>query len=205
MTSAMTFQSTSLLVRAWEDEVIDRVGFDARSWYVESFWLSIIGPSATWLLRRIAAGLEASPEGFEMPVGDTARALGLGDRSGRNSPFLRTVSRLLQFDIARSAGVDEIQVMRKLPPLTRRQIARLSPALQDGHARWQAEQLDLPPGEADRRRSRQLALSLLELGEEPEEVERQLMRWRYHPAIAHESATWAVDRHNQAMEVARAG
>ena len=95
--------------------------------------------------------------------------------------------------------------MRKLPPLSRRQAARLSPQLQAAHERWQAEQLDLPPGEADRRRSRQLALSLLELGEEVEEVERQLLRWRYHPAMARESATWALDRHQHALEIARTG
>jgi 3-oxoadipate enol-lactonase len=45
----------------------------------------------------------------------------------------------------------------------------------------------MEPAEAARRRSRQLALSLLELGEGPDEVERQLMRWRYHPALARES------------------
>jgi hypothetical protein len=58
------------------------------------------------------------------------------------------------------------------------------------------------PAEAARRRSRQLALSLLELGEGPDEVERQLMRWRYHPALARESLCWAVDRHREAVSVA---
>jgi hypothetical protein len=205
MTAAMTFETATLRVCPWEDEVMERVGFDPRAPYVERFWLSVVGPSATWLLRRIAAGFDASPEGFEMPVGETARALGLGDRAGRNSPFLRTVSRLITFDLARMMPGDELQVMRKLPPLSRRQVGRLSPALQEAHERWQADQLDLPPGEADRRRSRQLALSLLELGEEAEEVERQLLRWRYHPALARESAVWALERHHRAIEVARVG
>src|SRR5271165_5815188 len=98
MTLPITFESTSLEVRPWEDEVIDRMGFDPRSSYVESFWLGVIGPSATWLLRRMAAAFDASPQGFEMHLGETARALGLGDRSGRNSPFLRTVARLVTFE-----------------------------------------------------------------------------------------------------------
>ena len=202
--SLVTFEAETVTVRPWEDEVLDRVGFDPRSAYVERFWLGVIGPSTTWLLRRIASGFDASPEGFAMPLGETARALGLGDRGGRNSPFVRTLNRMVQFDLARVSAPEEIQVVRRLPPLARRYAARLSPALQEAHERWQASQEELP-GESERRRSRQLALSLLELGEEPEAVERQLLRWRYHPALAHEAMAWAVDRHREAMAVAGAG
>jgi hypothetical protein len=53
-----------------------------------------------------------------------------------------------------------------------------------------------------RRRSRQLALSLLELGDDLETTERQLLRWRFHPAMAHESAAWAWARHRQALAAA---
>jgi hypothetical protein len=201
----ISFEGSVLTVRPWTDEVLQRSGFDPRSPYVERFWLSIIGPSATWLLRHIAAGFDAAPEGFEMDLGETARALGLGDRGGRNSPFFRTLNRMVQFDLARIGGPAELLVMPKLPPLNRRQAARLSPALQGAHERWQAEQQAVPPGEVARRRSRQLALSLLELGEDPEEVERQLLRWRYHPALSREAVTWAVDRHRNALEVAQAG
>jgi hypothetical protein len=203
MPSLVTFESDTLHVRTWTDEALDRFGFDPRSPYVERFWLSIIGPSTTWLLRRIAAGLDVSPDGFEMALSETARALGLGDRGGRNSPFLRTVNRMLQFDLARVTGPAELQVMRKLPPLNRRQAARLSPALQEAHERWEAERSQVPPVEAQRRRSRQLALSLLELGEDAEEVERQLLRWRYHPALASEAAAWATYRHRHARAVAQ--
>jgi hypothetical protein len=199
------FETDVLAIRPWPDEVLDRLGFDPRSPYVERFWLSIIGPSTTWLLRRIAAGFDASPDGFEMPLGETARALGLGDRGGRNSPFFRTLNRMVQFELARVTGPAELQVMPKLPPLSRRYVARLSPALQEAHEKWQADQLEVPPAEAVRRRSRQLALSLIELGEDPEEVERQLLRWRYHPALSREAVGWAVDRHREAVAVPQAG
>jgi hypothetical protein len=200
-----TFESDRIGVLPWPDEVVERTGFDPRSPYVERFWLGVIGPSTTWLIRRIAAGFDTSPDGFEMPLGETARALGLGDRGGRHSPFLRTVNRMVQFELAQIAGLNQLMVRRRLPPLNRRMTARLSPALQEAHQRWQAEQLREPPGEAQRRRSRQLALSLLELGENPEEVERQLLRWRYHPALARESATWAHERHRHALAVAGTG
>ncbi len=40
-----------LPVRPWPDGVIDALGHDPRSLYVERFWLGILGPSTTWLLR----------------------------------------------------------------------------------------------------------------------------------------------------------
>ena len=205
MIPLITFGSENLTIRPWEDEVIDRIGFDPRSPYVERFWLGVIGPSTTWLIRRVAAGFDSSPDGFEMAVAETARALGLGDRGGRHSPFLRTVNRMIQFELAQVTGADELAVRRRLPALSRRHTLRLSPALQEAHKRWQTEQLEEPPAEPLRRRSRQLALSLLELGEDREEVERQLLRWRYHPALASESAEWAADRHRYALAASQAG
>ncbi|HWE54432.1 MAG TPA: hypothetical protein VG435_02925 [Acidimicrobiales bacterium] len=197
--SLVIFDSEMLTIKPWVDETLDRVGFDPRSPYVERFWLGVIGPSTTWLMRRVAAGFDAAPDGFEMPLEETAKALGLGDLTGRNQAFFRTLNRLVQFDLGRVAGPSELQVMRRLPPLSRRQVSRLSPALQEAHHRWETSSLAVPPSEASRRRSRQLALSLLELGEDPDEVERQLLRWRYHPAMARESMCWAVDRHRDAL------
>lgn len=200
----VAFDSDLITIVPWEGERPEQMGFDPRSPYVERFWLGVIGPSTTWLLRRVAAGFDAAPDGFEMSLSETARALGLGDRGGRNSAFFRTVNRMVQFDLARASGPGELEVARRLPPLSRRQAARLSPGLQEAHERWLAEQMSEPPAEAARRRSRQLALSLLELGEDGEEVERQLLRWRYHPALARESMCWALERHFQARAAAAA-
>jgi len=206
MQPLVTFECDCLAVRPWPDEVIDSLGFDPRSPYVERFWLGILGPSTTWLLRRIAAGFDTAPDGFELHLGETARALGLGDRGGRNSPFLRTINRMIQFELAQvvNAGAGELAVRRRVPPLARRQTIRLSPDLQAAHERWQADQLREPPAEAQRRRGRQLALSLLELGEDREEAERQLLRWRYHPALAREAVVWAAEAHRMAAAAAEA-
>jgi hypothetical protein len=199
--SMVTFETDALTIRPWPDEIIDSLGFDPRSPYVERFWLGVLGPSTTWLLRRLAAGFDEAPDGFVLPLSETARALGLGDRGGRNSPFLRTVNRMIQFELAQVVGVGnrELAVRRRLPPLGRRHLARLSPELQAAHERWQCDQLREPPEEAQRRRARQLALSLVELGEQPEDVERQLLRWRYHPALAQQSAWWAAEQHRFAV------
>lgn len=187
-----------LQIRPWPDPVIDTVGHDPRSHYVEEFWLGILGPSTTWLLRRMATGLEAQPDGFTMPLGDTARALGLGNKGGRHSPFMRALGRVCQFDLGQLHDEGTLAVRRKLPPLNRRQVERLPTMLRDAHKRWQEEQLRIPAVEGLRRRSRRLALSLVELGEDLEATERQLHRWKFHPALAYESAQWAWRRHREA-------
>lgn len=191
-----------LAIQPWPDPVIDSLGHDPRSHYVETYWLGILGPSTTWLLRRLVSALEASPAGFELPLADTARCLGLGDKGGRNSPFTRALTRLVQFDLAQPRGHAELAVRRKVPPLNRRQVQRLPDVLQAQHRALQETDLRTPAAEGLRRRGRQLALSLLELGEDLEAAERQLLRWRYHPAMARESAAWAWDRHRRALRAA---
>ncbi len=198
MPTALVLPATdSLHVKPWPDPVIDRMGHDPRSTYVEQFWLGILGPSTTWLLRRIAASLEAAPAGFDLPLADTARALGIGG-DGASSPFVRALGRCCQFQLAAAEDDGVLVVRRKLPPLNRRQLARLPEPVQADHQRWQDTELATPPVEKMRRRSRCLALSLLELGEDLEATERQLLRWRFHPALCHESAAWAWARHTRA-------
>jgi len=186
----------TLNVLAWADPVIDALGLDPRSHYVETYWLGTLGPSTTWLLRRLAAGLEAAPDGFRLDLATCARELGLGDKGGRHSPFARALARLVQFDLARWQPADgSFEVRRQVPPLNRRQVLHLPDPLRIRHDRWQAEQLQAQPPQGIRRRCRHLALSLVGVGEDREAVERQLLRWGYHPALAYECARWAVAAH----------
>jgi hypothetical protein len=180
-------------VRPWPDPVIDAVGHDPRSPYVERFWLGVLGPSTTWLLRRVASGLEASPDGFDLSLEDTARSLGLG-APGKHSPFLRTLARCCQFELAQAQGEGVLAFRRRLPPLNRRQLVRLPESVQAEHESWQVHDRSTPDIDSLRRRSRRLALSLLELGEDPEATERQLLHWRFHPSLCAESTRWAQER-----------
>lgn len=182
----------TIRVVAWPDPVIDRLGYDPRSLYVETFWLGVLGPTSTWLLRRLAARFDDDPAGFDMDLDDTARALGLGGRSGRHAPFRRALVRCVTFEAARQQGPTTLAVRRKLPPLPRRHLQRLPVSLQTEHVRWVTAARRSPILDEARRRSRRLALGLLESGEAGAAVEAQLVRWQVHPAMAHEATGWAA-------------
>ena len=179
----------------WVDPVIDALGFDPRSDYVELFWLGVIGPSTTWLMRRLAAGLDRSPEGFTLDLVDTARALGIGGHGGlssRNSPFARTLVRACQFGLAQPNGT-QLAVRRRLPPLNARQLERLPARLHALHATWPLPARETPDDAA--RRARHLALTLVQIGESTDAVQAQLGRWRFAPDLCRAAAQWAAREH----------
>lgn len=190
----ITELSLHLSIEPWCDPVIDQVGHDPRSEYVERFWLAILGPSTVLLLRHMAFRLDAAPEGFTMDLGETARSIGVGMRGGRNSAFMRSVQRACRFGASRFVALDQLAVRRRLAPLTRHQVARLPQSLQAEHHAWVEREARSPSPEDLRRRARQLALSLLDLGEDRAGTERQLHRWRFHPALAHDAVRWAMAR-----------
>lgn len=124
-----------LVVIPWRDPIVERVGFDACGDYVELFWLSTLGPTATWLLRRLAITVVNYPEGFAIDLAATASGLGLGWESGRANPFARAVQRLVMFGLAQPVG-DRLAIRSMVPPLTMKQLARLPEHLQGAHAQW---------------------------------------------------------------------
>jgi hypothetical protein len=171
----------------WEDPIADPLGVHPCSRYVELYWLGILGPSATWLLRRISYGMEMHPEGFALDLAETARSLGLGDRMGKNSPFRRALLRLGTFELARSSGPHGLAVRTRVPPLPLRHVLRLPPSLQQSHRRWLEEQR-LPGPEQMRLRASRLAAGLVASGVDRAGVERRLAEWQFHPAVAFRAA-----------------
>jgi len=184
---------TSLTVRPWPDPVIDQLGHDPRSAYVERYWLGVLGPTATWLLRRIAERLDEHPDGFELDLAATAAELGVGARGGKHAPFLRSLQRCARFGALELLGDDALRVRRKLPPLTRFQLARLPAHLQADHEGARAPATARPTVDELRERARGVALSLAADGAELREIERGLHEHGVHPALAHAAARWAVE------------
>ncbi|MGA2834969.1 MAG: hypothetical protein ABSF84_00085 [Acidimicrobiales bacterium] len=175
----------------WVDPVVDPHGLHPCSRYVELYWLGVIGPSTTWLLRRLSYGLEVHGDGYDLHLPETARALGLGDKMGKNSPFRRALARLVTFELARPQGPGEMAVRAHIPPLPLRHLSRLPESLQRSHRRWTAEQRLSEP-EQMRRRALRLAAGLAEAGHDRATIERRLGDWEFHPAVAFTAAESAT-------------
>jgi len=111
---------------------LTRPGVDARSAYVETYWLGLLGPSCVLAARRLVAWLEAEPAGFEISLAALAGALGLGSGAGLRARDVRTLARLVEF---RLANIDQtFAIRRRFPPLSARQNARLPDHLAAAHA-----------------------------------------------------------------------
>lgn len=119
-----------LRIIIWEDPVVEAAGHHVLSPYVETFWLPSLGPSATWMLRRLVGWLEGSDEPISVDLPELGAELGLGGRVGRSSPIVRTLARLGQFQVAAPAG-DAFAIRRHLAPLPQRLAHQLPPRLRD--------------------------------------------------------------------------
>jgi hypothetical protein len=192
--------AVTLTIRPWADPVVDTLGHDPRSRYVETFWLPTLGPTAVLLLRHLADRFDISPQGVELAVADTSSMLGLGQREGTSSPILKTLRRLTQFDLAcEDPQSPTVAVRRMVPPIAPRHVRRLPAELQRAHGEWAEAQLSEAPIAAARRRARRVAFTLLEQGDDPDHVERVLHAMGFHPALCNESARWAYERHREAL------
>lgn len=122
-------------IRPWVDPRVDDRGHDPRSAYVERYWLSVIGPTATWIMRRFADEFDRDPDGFIIDLAHTASTMGLSYRKGQHSPFGRSLRRCIMFDLAMPTP-DGFAVRRKFPNVAQRHITRLPDDVQRAHYDW---------------------------------------------------------------------
>ena len=130
---------SQLRIEPWPEPVIDRLGFPPHSPYLQ-LWLPVVGPSVSWAWRLVASRLEHEPDGFDLDLVETARLLGLGAGTARNSAMWRTLQRATRFELAQWRGEDVLAVRLRIPPLPRRHLLRLPPVAQRAHHVWMARQ-----------------------------------------------------------------
>jgi hypothetical protein len=150
-------------IRPWLDPVVDEHGHDPRSAYVERFWLGVIGPTATWIMRRLADGFDSEPSGYEGDLDHTATAMGLSFTKGAASPFGKALHRCVMFGLAQPIA-DGLAVRRRLPQVAARHLRRLPEELQAEHLQWARMTLHVDAKDLERR--------LLEAGIPPRAVPR---------------------------------
>lgn len=192
--STATPSLASAVDQLWVEPWLDHPGqpgrHEARSPYVERFWLSVLGPTSLWLLRLIATDLERSPRGTSLDLAAVSAAMGLGYRSGRNAPIARSLDRLVLFAIAKHDGMT-FCLRTHLPDLTPNQLRRLPPYLRRAHVAIEAGHVD--PASPDRG-ARRIALTLAELGDTPAAIVTALEGWKIDQRAAERSVQWAAAR-----------
>jgi len=172
-----------ITVVPWVDPVVDDTGVDPRSRYVEMFWLGVLGPTATWLLRRLVAGLDREPDGYDLDLHSTARAMGLSYNAARSSPFSKALQRCVMFGLAHP--VDHgLAVRRRIPQVTLRHLQRMPEPLQAAHHEWQRSTIDID----ELTRAHRLATTMLDLGEDSTVIEHHLVALGVSDAVAAEVA-----------------
>lgn len=121
--------ATGRLLVGWQPaRSSDILGHPARSIYVETFWLPLVGPSAVLALRRLTTWLEHEPDGITVSIAILSSCLGIGTGTGRRAPVVRTLARLVDFKIASHDG-EHLLLRRELPMLSTRQVERLPACL----------------------------------------------------------------------------
>jgi len=135
-----TLQTNGLLeVSPWHDHIIEANGFPIGDPYIEMFWLPVLGPTATWLLRRLATGLEHEPQGYTVVMDELARSIGVACTEGRHNPFTRALQRCIMFGVSHqvpSPANNALAVRTVLPSLSQRHLSRLPEQLQLLHQDW---------------------------------------------------------------------
>jgi hypothetical protein len=176
-------------ITPWIDPIVDRRGHDPRSTYVELFWLGTLGPTATWLLRRLVAGLDDHPDGYPLDLAATARSMGLSFNRGPASPFGRAFSRCVMFGAAHEHA-SGYAVRRRLPEIARRHLLRMPEEVQIAHQRWVGATSNLD----SMSRGQTLATAMLQAGDDAELLEPQLVKLGISPATAGEVIELVVRR-----------
>lgn len=169
----------TVLVLPWHDPIVDSIGHDVRGTYVELFWLNVLGPTATWTLRRLVSGLEHYPLGYELDLHDTASALGLTYSRGTSNTLGKALQRCSMFGATQPVDAG-IAVRRRLPPVAQRHLARMPPPLRELHTHWVVRECTFD----DLQRAHTLAAAMVTTGDTVDDVERHLLAVGLPPAAA---------------------
>ncbi len=196
-TTRPSFTENILNIEPWADDIVDQLGFDPRSSYVEKFWLGVLGPSTVWLIRHMVAELDTQPDGYQLDLADTATAIGLRNNGGKHSPFMRALGRTCQFGLARVMDHQTLAIRRKLPPVTQGQLRKLPTRTQAAHQQLTQQKLNRTP-QHDQQLSRAVTLAsgLITHGDDLETTRTQLQHWNFDNHTADTAATTAWHNHH---------
>ncbi len=131
---ALVIGNAQIEVARWK---VMGAGVDPHSEYGRRYWLPIIGPTCYLLAQTFSDTLRSVSEEHHpvgMPTVRLAEAVGIGGSLGPHAPLVRSVTRLVLFELATPIG-GVLLARDKWPLLTHRQHRRLPEWLVVQHQR----------------------------------------------------------------------
>ena len=104
---------------------------------------------------------------------------------------MRSLNRCVLFGVSQPTD-GGLAVRRRVPPVATRHLMRMPPHLRQAHEQWSLPTTRISL--ADLERARVLAEAMVETGDDPDAVERQLLALGVAPAAAIEATSLAISR-----------
>ncbi len=156
--------------------------FFAYDPYIETFWLKILGPTATLLTNYLVLRSMTSKNEYRMALSNLSFQLGTGLRSGKQSPVFKQLRRLCENELLYQISENEFLVPKSIKPLSQHQLRRFEGQLRVEHDDW-IQKINISPLSTQKKRIRALLARLDLLGAQQQEFNNAISSCGLHPSI----------------------
>jgi len=160
--------------------------FFAYDPYVETFWLKVLGPTATLLTNYLSMNSITNRNAFKADLSELSFELGTGVRSGKQSPVSKQLKRLVQNEIIFQISENEFLVPKCISPMKVMQLSKLDNQNRIRHEVWM-QRLNISPLSTQRKRMKSLLCRLDLTGADKQSVANAISSCGLHPSIIGEA------------------
>lgn len=150
--------------------------------YIERFWLSFIGPTATSLLKYLSIRALTDSPWFDCDLAELSRRMGTGNRTGTSSPISKQLTRLHRFGLIHCYNETSYLVSDSIPKLSSDQIYKLPRYEQVAHDSW-IQEIEKSPLKTYRARINNLITTMSLMGEDNNSIALAISNTGFHPSI----------------------
>lgn len=159
--------------------------FLANDPYINTFWLPILGPTATLLLNHLMSSALCEYDEFVMDLAELSSTIGVGNREGNSSPIVKNLKRLCDFGLI-SKYQERYYIPTNIEPMCENHLRKLNTKLQCEHSAW-LNNLNQNPLLTQRQKARFVYISLTLKSINQNKIQTALSRTGLHPSIIGEA------------------
>lgn len=159
--------------------------FLANDPYIDTFWLPLLGPTATLLLNSLMSRALYEHDQFDIELNKLSMSIGVGNREGSASPIAKNLKRLSDFGLL-SKHNEKYYVPTSIDTIEENHLRKLNSALQLEHKKWLVH-LNADPVSTQRQKARFVYSSLMLKSASTIKIRTALSRSGLHPSIIGET------------------